>query len=194
MKISKRVSSLAFKCRGLFWGFFAAGILIFPGNFSAPRFIAGMSLVIAGQMLRFWAAGFIPKYRTETIGAPVLITWGPYAYVRNPLYAGNAVMGLGWSLMVSWGWVGAFIAAFMMLYSFIVIPAEEEFLSEKFGKDYSLYKSRVPALIPSFKRAEMPASQHERPFDIKQARAEEIYSISVNVVVTLVIMARLFLL
>ena len=83
-------------------------------------------------MLRFWAAGFIPKYRTEVIGAPVLITWGPYSWVRNPLYAGNALMGLGWSLMVSWGWVGAFVIAFLLLYSLIVIPAEEDFLAEKF--------------------------------------------------------------
>lgn len=194
MKINKKVSSLAFKGRGLFWGFFAAGILIFPGQFSAVRFVAGTVLVLAGQLLRFWAAGFIPKYRTETIGAPVLITWGPYAYVRNPLYAGNALMGLGWSMMVSWGWVGAFVAAFMILYSFIVIPAEEEFLQEKFGEDYSRYKDKVPALIPSIRREEPEASEYQRPFDMQQARAEEVYSIRINILVTLVIMVRLFLL
>ncbi len=87
MKINKKISSLAFKGRGLFWGLFAAGILIFPGEFNAVRFTVGLLLVVAGQMLRFWAAGFIPKYRTEVIGAPILITWGPYSWVRNPLYA-----------------------------------------------------------------------------------------------------------
>lgn len=194
MKINKKISSLAFKGRGLFWGFFAAGILIFPGQFSAIRFVLGALLVLAGQALRFWAAGFIPKYRTETIGAPVLITWGPYAYVRNPLYAGNALMGLGWALMVSWGWVGAFVAAFMLLYSFIVIPAEEDFLTEKFGAAYHDYRSQVPALVPSLKRSEIRHSEHKRPFDMSQAKSEEIYSIRVNILVTMVIMARLFLL
>lgn len=194
MKVDKKISSLAFKGRGLFWGIFAAGILIFPGEFDAGRFAAGLLLVLAGQLLRFWAAGFIPKYRTEVIGAPVLITWGPYSWVRNPLYAGNALMGLGWSLMVSWGWVGAFVIAFLLLYSFIVIPAEEDFLAEKFGPEYACYKETVPALFPWPRRGDPPASPNARPFDAKRAREEEIYSIRVNIVVTILIVVRLFFL
>lgn len=193
MKIDKKVSSIAFKCRGLFWGVFAAGILIFPGQFEAARFSAGLLLVLAGQMLRFWAAGYIPKYRTEVIGAPVLVTWGPYRWVRNPLYAGNAVMGLGWSLMVSWGWVAAFIVAFLLLYSLIVIPAEESFLAEKFGETYTEYKSKVPPLFPWPRKGFPSPSPDARPFDAKRAREEEIYSIRVNIIVTIVIIIRLFI-
>ena len=193
MKVSKKVSSTAFKCRGLFWGVFAAGILIFPGDFEIVRFIIGLALVLGGQALRFWAAGYIPKYRTEVIGAPVLVTWGPYKWVRNPLYAGNAIMGLGWSLMVGWGWVIAFVIAFMLLYSMIIIPAEEEFLADKFGAEYAEFKKRVPQLIP-FPRGGFPEkSPNEKPFDSKRAREEEIYSIRVNIIVTAVIFARLFL-
>ena len=193
MKVSKKVSSTAFKCRGLFWGVFAAGILIFPGDFEIVRFIIGLALVLGGQALRFWAAGYIPKYRTEVIGAPVLVTWGPYKWVRNPLYAGNAIMGLGWSLMVGWGWVIAFVIAFMLLYSMIIIPAEEEFLADKFGAEYAEFKKRVPQLIP-YPRGGFPEkSPNEKPFDSKRAREEEIYSIRVNIIVTAVIFARLFL-
>ena len=193
MKVSKKVSSTAFKCRGLFWGVFAAGILIFPGDFEIVRFIIGLALVLCGQALRFWAAGYIPKYRTEVIGAPVLVTWGPYKWVRNPLYAGNAIMGLGWSLMVGWGWVIAFVIAFMLLYSMIIIPAEEEFLADKFGAEYAEFKKRVPQLIP-YPRGGFPdKSPNEKPFDSKRAREEEIYSIRVNIIVTAVIFARLFL-
>ena len=192
MKVSKKVSSTAFKCRGLFWGVFAAGILIFPGEFEIVRFTIGLALVLGGQMLRFWAAGYIPKYRTEVIGAPVL-TWGPYKWVRNPLYAGNAIMGLGWSLMVGWGWVVAFVIAFMLLYSMIIIPAEEEFLADKFGAEYAEFKKRVPQLIP-FPRGGFPdKSPNEKPFDSKRAREEEIYSIRVNIIVTIVIIVRLFI-
>lgn len=193
MRVSKKVSSTAFKCRGLFWGVFAAGILIFPGEFEIVRFIIGLALVLGGQALRFWAAGYIPKYRTEVIGAPVLVTWGPYKWVRNPLYAGNAIMGLGWSLMVGWGWVIAFVIAFMLLYSMIIIPAEEEFLADKFGAEYAEFKKRVPQLIP-YPRGGFPdKSPNEKPFDAKRAREEEIYSIRVNIIVTAVIFARLFL-
>lgn len=193
MRVSKKVSSTAFKCRGLFWGVFAAGILIFPGEFEIVRFTIGLALVLGGQLLRFWAAGYIPKYRTEVIGAPVLVTWGPYKWVRNPLYAGNAIMGLGWSLMVGWGWVIAFVIAFMLLYSMIIIPAEEEFLADKFGAEYAEFKQRVPQLIP-YPRGGFPdKSPNEKPFDAKRAREEEIYSIRVNIIVTAVIFARLFL-
>ena len=183
---------MAFKGRGLFWGLFAAGILIFPGVFSLPRFLAGLLLLLAGQFLRFYAAGFIPKYRTTVIGAPLLVTWGPYRWVRNPLYAGNAIMGLGWSLMVSWGWVGAFVIAFTLLYSCIVIPAEEEFLEEKFGREYLNYKKLVPPLFPWPRGGFPAASEKAQPFDIKVAREEEIYSIRVNIIVTLVVVTRLF--
>lgn len=193
MKVSKKVSSTAFKCRGLFWGVFAAGVLIFPGEFEIVRFTIGLALVLGGQLLRFWAAGYIPKYRTEVIGAPVLVTWGPYRWVRNPLYAGNAIMGLGWSLMVGWRWVPAFVIAFFLLYSLIVIPAEEEFLAEKFGAQYDDYRKTVPALIPWPRNGFPERSQSERPFDAKRAREEEIYSIRVNVVVTAAIIARLLI-
>ncbi len=194
MRINKKISDAAFKCRGLFWGIFAAGMLIFPATFSCTRFIAGVVLLIAGQLLRLWAAGYIPKYRTEVIGAPVLITWGPYKWIRNPLYAGNALMGLGWSLMAGWWWVAAFAAAFLILYSLIVIPAEEEFLAGKFGVQYEDYRKKVPALIP-WPRAGFPsASPHEKPFDAKRSWEQEIYSIRVNLVITALLMLRLFLL
>ena len=172
MKVSKKVSSTAFKCRGLFWGVFAAGILIFPGEFEIVRFTIGLALVLGGQLLRFWAAGYIPKYRTEVIGAPVLVTWGPYKWWRNPLYAGNAIMGLGWSLMVGWGWVVAFVIAFMLLYSMIIIPAEEEFLADKFGAEYAEFKKRVPQLIP-FPRGGFPDKSRTKNPSTQNARAKK---------------------
>ena len=192
MKVSKKVSSTAFKCRGLFWGVFAAGILIFPGEFEIVRFTIGLALVLGGQMLRFWAAGYIPKYRTEVIGAPCSSRGDPTNGCATAL-CGNAIMGLGWSLMVGWGWVIAFVIAFMLLYSMIIIPAEEEFLADKFDAEYAEFKKRVPQLIP-YPRSGFPdKSPNEKPFDSKRAREEEIYSIRVNIIVTIVIIVRLFL-
>jgi len=191
MIVSKEVGQMVFKCRGLFWGVFAVGVLIFPGSFDWWRFLFGLFIMLLGQALRFWAAGFIPKYRTEIIGAPVLVTWGPYKWVRNPLYAGNAVMGLGWALMVGWHWVAAFVVAFILLYSTIIIPAEEDFLESKFGASYREYKKLVPSLLP-YPRGGFPGkSEKEQPFDKGRAWAEEIYSIRMNLFVTVAIIARL---
>lgn len=193
MIINKAIGQFAFKCRGLFWGIFAAGVLIFPGSFAWGRFLFGLLILIAGQSLRLWAAGYIPKYRTEVIGAPVLVTWGPYKWVRNPLYAGNAVMGLGWALMVGWYWVAAFTVAFILLYSMIIIPTEEEFLESKFGTVYRDYRKLVPSLIPYPHKNFPYVSDSGRSFDKQCAWAEEIYSIRVNLFVTAAIILRLYL-
>lgn len=193
MIVSKEFGRIVFKCRGLFWGVFATGVLIFSGSFAWGRFFFGLAIILAGQALRLWAAGYIPKYRTEVIGAPVLVTWGPYKWVRNPLYAGNAVMGLGWSLMMGWYWVAAFSLAFLLLYSLIIIPAEEDFLAEKFGDAYGDYKKIVPSLIP-YPRGGFPEMPELRqPFDKKRAWSEEIYSIRMNVFVTIAVIFRLYL-
>ncbi len=193
MPVNKKISNLAFKCRGLFWAIFAAAALFFPGRFEPVRYSVGMLIVVLGQLVRYWAAGYIPKYRTEKIGAPVLITWGPYKWVRNPLYAGNFIMGLGWALMLGWVWVGAFTAAFLLLYCFIVIPAEEEFLASKFGEQYISYRKKVPSLFPFPRKGFPEGSLDCQPFQRETAWSEEIYSIRMNLLVTIFISARLYI-
>lgn len=192
MPVNKKISSIAFKCRGLFWGLFAAAALILPTQFDPYRFTVGMIIVVSGQMVRFWAAGYIPKYRTEKIGAPILVTWGPYSWIRNPLYAGNFIMGLGWALMLGLIWVAAFMAAFLLLYCYIVIPAEEEFLASKFGRQYFSYRENVPSLFPYPRKGFPEHSPHCQPFDRGSAWSEEIYSIRMNLMVTILISARLY--
>ncbi len=193
MPVSKRLSDLAFKCRGLFWALFAAAALFFPGSFEPARYAGGMLIAVFGQLLRYWAAGYIPKYRTEKIDAPILVTWGPYRWVRNPLYAGNFIMGLGWALMVGWIWVAAFTAAFLFLYCYIVIPAEEEFLASKFGEQYLAYRESVPSLFPRPGKFMPDTSPYSRSFDRERAWSEEIYSIRMNILVTALISGRLYI-
>lgn len=192
MRINKKIGDLAFKCRGLFWGLFAAGILIFPGRFHIARFLAGALLLVWGQYIRWRAAGFIPKYRTEVIGAPVLVTWGPYRWVRNPLYMGNFIMGMGWAAMCGWGWMLAFMTAFALLYCLLVIPSEEQFLADKFKEKYEAYRAVVPPLFPYPRRGFTPASPDERPFDAGAAWSMEIHSMRMNLIITAVIIARLY--
>ena len=193
MPVNKKISDMAFKWRGLFWALFAVAALFFPASFDVYRFTIGMVVVLASQLLRYWAAGYIPKYRAEKIGAPILVTWGPYKWVRNPLYAANLIMGLGWALMLGWTWVAAFTFAFILLYCFIVIPAEEEFLASKFGLQYLTYMKNVPSLFPYPRKGFPDDSLYYQPFDRKTAWSEEIYSIRVNILATLLIFARLYI-
>lgn len=181
-----------FKYRGLLWGIFALAIFIFPVSYSPFRMLLAVPLMIAGQALRFWAAGVIPKYRTLVIGAPVLVTWGPYAWVRNPLYAGNALMGCGWSLMAGWWWVIVFMFFFFAIYSLVIIPDEEKFLSGHFGEEYARFRRDTPSLFPRLGDVKKRIRASRGDFDSERSWSMERHSLRMNVVVTLLVLIRLF--
>jgi protein-S-isoprenylcysteine O-methyltransferase Ste14 len=190
--IKERLIEILFKYRGLIWGIFAAAILVFPVSFSAARLFAAVPLVVAGQALRFWAAGVIPKYRTLVVAAPELVTWGPYAWIRNPLYAGNGLMGLGWAMMAGWKWEAAFAVLYFGLYCLAIIPHEEKFLAERFGAEYDRYKKTTPALLPVFTRFGERAAKSAAGFVLGRSWFMERHSLRMNILVTVLVASRLY--
>lgn len=181
-----------FKYRGLLWGIFALAIFIFPVSWSPLRMFLAVPLMLAGQGVRFWAAGFIPKYRTLVIGAPILVKWGPYAWVRNPLYAGNAMIGCGWALMAGWWWVVIFMLLFWAIYSLVIIPDEEKFLAERFGEEYERFRRETPSLFPRFGNVKKRMQSSRGDFDTRKSWSMERHSLRMNVLVTALVLARLF--
>jgi steroid 5-alpha reductase family enzyme len=155
--------------------------------------VIAIPLMIAGQLLRFWAAGVIPKYRTLTLDAPLLVVWGPYAWMRNPLYAGNALLGCGWSLMAGWAWAPLFMLLFMVIYSLLIIPYEEQFLLARFKGEYLRYKSETPGMFPSFSSFRRRLARSREGFDGKRSWFMERHSLRMNLLVTVLILVRLFL-
>ena len=72
---------------------------------------------------------------------------GPYAYVRNPLYLGSIVIGIGFAIAARDMWVAvAIILLFVVIY-LPVIRSEEAFLRGQFP-EYEDYARRVPSLLP----------------------------------------------
>ncbi|HSB67011.1 MAG TPA: isoprenylcysteine carboxylmethyltransferase family protein [Anaerolineales bacterium] len=71
-----------------------------------------------------------------------LITTGPYAYIRHPIY--TAIYGFGLSLaMVSanWFFVGFFLLSMIGLG--VRVPKEERMLMEQFGEEYRVYMEKT---------------------------------------------------
>lgn len=190
--MSVRFREAVFKYRGLLWGIFALAIFIFPVSYSPVRMFLAIPLLAGGQALRFWAAGVIQKYRTLVIGAPALVTWGPYAWVRNPLYAGNALMGCGWSLMAGWWWVVVFMLLFFAIYSLMIIPDEEKFLSSRFGEEYARFKRDTPSLFPRFVDLKRRTLADRGDFDGRRSWSLERHSLRMNGIVTFLVLIRLF--
>ena len=111
--------------------------------------ICGVLLIVIGLTVRAWGAASAGSHtRSASIEAPQLVTDGAFAYVRNPIYAGSILLGIGMSCLI--GDPLAFIltaATFVLLY-FGIIPAEEKFLQNEFGTQYDAYCAAVPRLIP----------------------------------------------
>jgi protein-S-isoprenylcysteine O-methyltransferase Ste14 len=121
---------------------------------SAEEYIVkGISviLVIAGVILRAWAAGCAGNHtRTSNIEAGKLATNGPYAFVRNPIYLGSIVLGVGMvGIVGDWRLSPLCFGTFAALY-FVIIPAEEEFLQREYPLEYKVYCRNVRRLLPRF--------------------------------------------
>ena len=110
---------------------------------------AGALIVVTGQSIRLWAVrhiGTISRTRTTRYGP--LMTAGPYAIVRNPLYVGNWLLWTGfavwsrllWMLPVAW-------MVFFVQYRAIA-TWEAGFIRSKYLTAYDEYAQHVRAWMP----------------------------------------------
>ncbi len=130
-----------------------AAFVVRPGNLFGQYQVIGLLgsllLVILGLALRAWAASMAGSHtRTVHIEAPRLATGGPYSYVRNPIYLGSIILGAGMVGLIGDPWMALFYGATFAALYFGIIPAEEEFLRQKFGAEYLSYCEAVPRLLP----------------------------------------------
>lgn len=106
-----------------------------------PYLLAGVPLVLVGLAIRTWASGYLLKDRT-------LCTAGPYAYTRNPLYAGSVFVLVGLCVIAnSFPLTVVAVAALIIVYP-LTVRYEETVLTQEFGDDYVEYCRRTPRLIP----------------------------------------------
>lgn len=72
-------------------------------------FYIGSAIAIFGETIRMWASGYVMKNKE-------LATNGPYAYVRHPLYVGNILLLVGFSLASSQWWSFVLMVALLWFY------------------------------------------------------------------------------
>ncbi len=118
-----------------------------PSSFAF--FLICFVLVVLGCLLRSWAAGYLFKGKRVAVG-------GPYAFVRNPLYAGSFIIGCGFCVVL-WRWPlpvssGLIIAAFFLGFGVIYRAkalAEGVELETYLGDPYRSYAAQVPPFLPT---------------------------------------------
>lgn len=103
----------------------------------------GLVLIVIAAFGRLWSSLYISGYKEDKI-----ITQGPYAIVRNPLYVFSFLGAIGLGLVTQHLVVLGLITVIFLLYYPMVVCAEEQLLEQKFGQVYTDYQQEVPRFLP----------------------------------------------
>jgi protein-S-isoprenylcysteine O-methyltransferase Ste14 len=126
------------------WRFVPEGTLVW-----AP----GIVLTYIGASLAIWARYSLGQYWSGRVTLKEdhqLIRFGPYAYVRHPIYSGLLLAMAGTALVVGeWRAVVAFLLALVELSR--KAAKEEALLATEFGDQYGEYRKQAGFLTPRFR-------------------------------------------
>jgi protein-S-isoprenylcysteine O-methyltransferase Ste14 len=189
--------AVVFKNRGLLLVPVALLLVIF-GSPSVRSAIVGLIVATVGEVIRIWAVGFSGvTTRLDTVTAPKLVTAGPYAFVRNPLYEGNAIIALGFwlafcgnaPLATSTALFFAIAALIIAVYASI-IPLEESYLYRSFGAEYEAYRREVPAIVPLV--VPLPAQERQGDWSAAIIAKAEVITLAYFALMTAAVIVKLW--
>jgi protein-S-isoprenylcysteine O-methyltransferase Ste14 len=144
-----RIGGTLFRYRSFLPLPLVAVALLAPGHLSLAGWVAGGALIVAGEAIRLAgvaAAGTVTRRRSRNVSR--LVTYGAFAWSRNPLYNGNLLIWLGFAIASGvWWFPFVAVALFAVEYHYIV-AYEEGVLESIFGDTYLAYKQRTPRWIP----------------------------------------------
>lgn len=114
-----------------------------PGDLGRGLGCTAIGLGLAGFA---WALAAIWGHRTTVNpykAASNLVTRGPFAYSRNPIYVSDWLVYLGVTLFLGTAWSVLLAPLVWAVMRFGVIAHEEAHLTAKFGDEYRDYLARV---------------------------------------------------
>jgi len=124
---------------------------------------AGLLLALIGEAIRLWADGYVGHLKVNVSDAAKsggkighLITGGPYAYVRHPLYVGTLLIGLGFCVAVqnAWAALGALLL-FATVYRRKALE-EEAVIRAEWNEEHEAYCRDVPRWLPRLRPYSRP--------------------------------------
>ena len=101
----------------------------------------GLALAVLGQVFRIYAAGYIFKNKQ-------LASTGPYALVRHPLYLGNFIILIGFTIASANLYVAAGVVVFFLVWYPAAIAYEDSKLENIFGDEWRAWSKNIRAIIP----------------------------------------------
>jgi protein-S-isoprenylcysteine O-methyltransferase Ste14 len=114
----------------------------------------GIAVALAGQLVRALVIGLAYIRRGglhKRVYADTLVVEGVFAHSRNPLYLGNFLAVVGFSIIHHSLLCYLVAIPFFALVFLAIVAAEEDFLERKFGEEYDAYRRRVNRFLPSLR-------------------------------------------
>lgn len=159
-------------------------------NPSAATLTTGLAVALTGELLRFWGVAYAGgETRTRRMGASRLVTGGPYAYTRNPLYLANLLIYIGFTISANM-WVPYLLMAVFIYFAVqyhLIILSEEQELQASFREIFDAYRQQVPRYLPKIKRAARPVDGLAPNFRTA-LRSERSTFISLTVVIAILLL------
>jgi len=157
----------------------AIAVLIFarptPGSI-----VSGALVGIAGLLVRAYAAGYLHKQE-------ILTMTGPYAYTRNPLYLGSALLVLGAGIAAH-SWISALLLwGYFALFYFVVMRREEQELRAQHGRAFDVYARTVPLFLPRLRPVNAEIAGRAA-FSYAQYKKNREYRAAIGFLVVLVVL------
>ncbi len=140
--------------RLLFRIFFAALVVLSFTEFSFGkhpwRYLVGGGLFLTGFGLSLYWTRFL-GWRNAFGEARGLISEGPFAWSRNPIYVASIIGMVGWALIVN----SSYLTVLLCLWAVAYLGApllEEPWLEKEYGEAFRKYRATVPRFI-GFRRS-----------------------------------------
>ena len=123
-------------------------LALIPGDtfLGWPWRLLGLIPIGAGLVLAIVAARRFSTVGTNIVPltrSSVLVTDGPFAYTRNPMYLGMTLVLIGAALLIARPWPWLVVPAFVAVLQMRFIRHEERLMEQTFGEAYRAYRART---------------------------------------------------
>jgi protein-S-isoprenylcysteine O-methyltransferase Ste14 len=146
---SARIGAVLFRHRGWLPVPFLLVPLLARGVMGPRNWVLGFAFIVLGEAIRLAgvaAAGTVTRRRSRTVQR--LVTYGIFSWMRNPLYVGNFLIWIGFTVISGVLWfIPVAVVLFAIEYT-LIVRYEEGVLESIFGQEYLAYKSRTPRWLP----------------------------------------------
>jgi protein-S-isoprenylcysteine O-methyltransferase Ste14 len=131
---------------GLGGGLAINSVVALPLGGRPATAIAGVAVAVLGLALTLAGVTAVVRHRTTIVPhhpVATLLTDGAYQRSRNPMYTGLAIVYLGLTVLLGSWWPLALWPLVIVAVRQLVIRPEEQYLTQRFGRTYTDYQSRV---------------------------------------------------